>query len=727
MLKEIPIRPVPVWPVLLFVITNANLLLSLREVMTMPVLDRKELIFSTWQEFVEKGTVNRNQVRREIEDSWRLSRSRGINPAQEYVLLAAEPGELEQRREAKRELLEISFPIMQNLYSFVEGSGFVVSLIDKEGIILESIGDRDTVALAAKNGLLPGASMNEKNSGTNATGLALRLGRPIQVFAAEHFIKGLHPWACSAGPIYGHSGELIGALGMIGTFEKVHSHTLGMVVAGINAIEGQLKVNKVLENLLVANRYQNAIVDSISDGIIAVDEKVRITKINMAAATLLRVSPDSVIHTSLNELLGYSNPVQNALQTGDICNDEEFQADTKKGKIHCTISCRPIRNPQQKIVGAVAIIREIRAIKQLVHRMVGARARFTFDDLVGRNAVYLKTVSMARTAANSSSNVLLLGESGTGKEIFAQAIHNASGRAKGPFIAINCAALPRELIGSELFGYNEGAFTGAKRGGAPGKFELADGGTLFLDEIGEMPLELQANLLRVLQEKVVVRIGGDQVISVDVRVIAATNKDLYAEVEKGGFRSDLFYRLNVLIINMVSLRNRKDDILPLAGFFIEKINQRLNKQANVIHPETLDILQRYHWPGNIRELENVIERAIHVVPGEVITPDCLPEDVLVSNDARYKVRATVVNVSEQQPGDVVVRQNGKKLGKDSILTAIKEYEGNLTHTAKFLGISRSTLYRKMKKYSIQVVEGEFISSGMHKSMPFIEVANERFR
>ncbi|WP_418792098.1 sigma-54-dependent Fis family transcriptional regulator [Phosphitispora sp. TUW77] len=690
----------------------------------MLIYDRKEQMLKAWMEFVEQGHINKKWVRREIEDSWRRSRSRGIDSCVETVPYLVEPAELEQRREANRELLEISFPIMKNLFSFVEGSGFMVALVDQDGIILQSLGDRETMSLASRNRLVAGASLNEAASGTNATGLVLKQGRPLQVFATEHYIKALHPWTCSSGPIYGHSGQLVGALSITGTFEKVHSHTLGMVVAAIDSIEGQLKVNKVLENLLVVNRYQNAIVESISDGLIAVDEKARVTKINAAAATLLKINPDSVIHSSINELLGYHNPILKSLQTGDICTDEEFHAD---GKIHCTMTCRPIRNPQQKIVGVVTVVREIRAVKQLVTRMVGARARFTFDDLIGRNATYLKTVEMARTAANSSSNVMLLGESGTGKEVFAQAIHNASSRAKGPFIAINCAALPRELIGSELFGYNEGAFTGAKRGGSPGKFELADGGTLFFDEIGEMPLELQANLLRVLQEKAVVRIGGDQVINVDVRVIVATNKNLHREVEKGAFRSDLFYRLNVLTINMVSLRNRKDDILPLTGFFVEKVNARLGKNAVIIAPETLDYLQRYHWPGNIRQLENVIERAVHIASGEDITPDCLPDEVL--SDTRIHLVSSVPGAAQEETkpnSDVVVRKSGKKANRIDILKAIKNNDGNLTHAAKELRISRSTLYRKMDKYSIKVVETESVLPEMHWSRPFIEVANERF-
>ncbi|WP_418791287.1 sigma-54-dependent Fis family transcriptional regulator [Phosphitispora sp. TUW77] len=679
----------------------------------MPAHDRKEQLFNAWTVFVDKGIVNNDCVRKEIEDSWRRCRAMDIDPVNDVIPKVCK-AEMEKRRQAKQELLEISFPIMKNLFSFVEGSGFVVSLCDQDGVIVEALVDLEVIDLLAENSDFVGCNYSEENVGTNAVGLAIKLGHPIQVFASEHYIKAIHPWTVSAGPIYGYSGEIAGVLSMAGSFEKVHSHTLGMVVAAVNAIEGQLKINRVLEDIKVVNEemqvgshYQNAIVDSISEGLIAVDEKARITKINAAAAALLRVDAEAVLYSSINELLGYQNPISQSLQSGDIINDEEYQAETGKTITHCTITCRPIRNPQYKIVGLVAIIREIRAVKQLVHQMVGARARFVFDDLVGQNASYLKTVKLARLAATSSSNVLLLGESGTGKEVFAQAIHNASNRSKGPFIAINCGAIPRELVGSEMFGYSEGAFTGAKRGGNPGKFELAEGGTLFLDEIGEMPIELQAILLRVLQEKLVTRIGGNQVIPIDARVIAGTNKDLHREVEKGSFRKDLYYRLNVLNIHMVPLRNRKEDILTLTCFFMEKINQRLGQQTNILHPETLEVLQGYHWPGNIRELENVIERAIHIASGETLTVDCLPEELLLSRIQNTCKRALP---RELPGGKVVISRNWKDPGKAVIIEAIKRNGGNLTRVAKELKISRTTLYSKLKKYGIQVNNKDFVGA-----------------
>jgi len=240
----------------------------------------------------------------------------------------------------------------------------------------------------------------------------------------------------------------------------------------------------------------------------------------------------------------------------------------------------------------------------------------------------------SKAAAGSDSTILLLGESGTGKDVFAQAIHNASGRNRGPFVAINCGAIPRELIASELFGYTEGAFTGAKRGGSPGKFELADGGTLFLDEIGEMPAELQTTLLRVLEQKTVTRIGGTEVIPVNVRIIAATNKDLSKEVVRGTFRQDLYYRLNVVSIRLAPLRERKEDIIPLARHFIGHLSAKLGKEPLKLENKVTSLIQSYCWPGNVRELQNVVERALHLAKGNNFTEDLLPEEILSGSTAQ---------------------------------------------------------------------------------------------
>ncbi|WP_418791599.1 sigma-54-dependent Fis family transcriptional regulator [Phosphitispora sp. TUW77] len=661
----------------------------------------KENMLTTWTSFVNQGIVQKNWVRKEIEDSWRRSLAMAIDPT---VDMPPEVnfGDLEQRREAKRELLEISLPIMHKLHLFLRGTGFDVSLSDQDGVLLEHLPDTKI----DWNFPLNGCNVNEGIVGTNSLALAIRLKRPIQVLAAEHYLKAFHLLACSSAPIFGHFGEILGVLTISGNFEKFHSHTLGMAVAAVNAIEGHLKAN-------IANHYQTTIVNSISEGIIAVDEKARITKINAVAATLLQVDPETIMYSSINELLGVPNPLLRSLQFGDIVIDEDFQTKNGKAKTNYTITCRPIRNQQGKILGMVAIIKEVGALKRKVHQMARARARYDFDDLIGRHPSYLMTVELAKRAAKSSSNILLLGESGTGKEVFAQAIHNVSSRSKDPFIAINCAAIPRELIGSEMFGYSDGAFTGAKRGGNPGKFELAQGGTLFLDEIGEMPIELQPHLLRVLQEKVVTRIGGTQVIPIDVRVIAATNKDLYKEVEKGSFRKDLYYRLNVLNITMIPLRDRTDDIQPLAEFFMKKINNGLNKEKKVLHPETLKILQIYQWPGNIRELENVIEKACHIATGEILTIDCLPKELLVSQT--YEI-INALSPGELSVDEVIVKEIGKKLSKENIIQAVKHNQGNLTQTAKELGISRPTLYSKLKKYGIHVKYKKADSTEHHEVM-----------
>ncbi|HOO39759.1 MAG TPA: sigma 54-interacting transcriptional regulator, partial [Deltaproteobacteria bacterium] len=283
-----------------------------------------------------------------------------------------------------------------------------------------------------------------------------------------------------------------------------------------------------------------------------------------------------------------------------------------------------------------------------------------------------------------TSNVLLLGESGTGKDVFAQAIHNNSERRNGPYVVINCAAIPRELIASELFGYDEGAFTGSKRGGNPGKFEIADGGTIFLDEIGEMPLELQTSLLRVIENKELMRIGGKRVRSINVRILAATNKDLVEDVSKGNFREDLYYRLNVFTIRLHPLRERRDDIPYLVDRFVKDICATMAKKITAVDDNVLQILMSYSWPGNVRELQNVLERAINIAPGDKLTANLLSEEV---TRAPRKPQYAHDNYSLKD----IERQMIENMIKSNVSKA---------DIAKKMNISRSTLYRKLELYGM---------------------------
>lgn len=322
---------------------------------------------------------------------------------------------------------------------------------------------------------------------------------------------------------------------------------------------------------------------------------------------------------------------------------------------------------------------------------IGLRVRYCFDDIITNNPAMLQAKHFAKMAAENDSTVLLLGDTGTGKEMFAQAIHNASARSRGPFVAINFGAIPPNLIDTELFGYEEGAFTGAKKGGQPGKFELADGGTIFLDEIGEMPLYTQVTLLRILEDQQITRIGGCKAIPINTRIIAATNKDLRSEVEKGTFRKDLFYRLNVLTIRIPKLADRQTDILLLANHFIRRLNMRLKKNVTKMTREFKDWLETYSWPGNVRELKNLLERCIIFVEGDTLRLDDIPQDIRGLSNMSSK--STIAN--DQTPFSLEQKE------KEMIELALREAHGNISMAAKMLGIGRNTIYRKIHKFKLE--------------------------
>ncbi len=317
----------------------------------------------------------------------------------------------------------------------------------------------------------------------------------------------------------------------------------------------------------------------------------------------------------------------------------------------------------------------------------GNSIRFTFDQIIGQNEYLQQVITMCKKVARNNSTILLNGETGTGKEMIAQSIHYESNRSEGPFVAVNCAAIPAELIESELFGYDDGAFTGARKGGSPGKFELANGGTIFLDEIGDMSARAQVSVLRVLQEKQLCRIGGRQSKPVDVRVIAATHRNLQDMVEKGLFRQDLFFRLNVVNIYIPPLRNRRGDVELLMNYFMEKYKNILGRPQLKISREAIQRLLSYSWPGNVRELENIIEGLVNVVEGEIIYPEHLPQ-VLTEDNANF------VSVKKGM--------TLKDMEREAIIQAVKDCAGSLSAAALKLDIGRSTLYRKIKEYEIDL-------------------------
>ncbi|QNB47797.1 sigma-54-dependent Fis family transcriptional regulator [Thermanaerosceptrum fracticalcis] len=653
----------------------------------MDIEERNRAILKAWEDFLAQDEIDPGVVRKMVADSWRRCKNLGISPYIKKGKIILKGELLLNRIKQKQELIDVALGVMDNLYESVKGSGFVVILCDEEGYLLHVVGDKHVLESASIINFMPGANWSEESIGTNAIGTALATDSPVQLFASEHYCVGCKSWTCSAVPLHDEEGKKIGVLNLSGHYTKVNQHTLGMAVAAANAIENLLRLKKISDNLSVTNNLLNAMMDSMTDGVIATDTAGNITKFNWAVEDILGMTADKIVNKNINAFICDQLDFNNIVHANLFNTDQEVYLRTGRGKIHCTMTFRNIKVNGQ-VTGVLFILKKMENVKKLVHKIVGARARFTFQDLKGNNQRFQESIEMARRAALGTSTVLLLGESGTGKEMFAQAIHNASRRRQGPFVDLNCGAIPRELIGSELFGYSAGAFTGAKKEGNPGKFELADGGTLFLDEIGDMPLDMQVNLLRVLEEKRVRRIGGQTDILVDVRVIAATNRNLLEMVQNGKFREDLYYRLNVLTIQMIPLRNRKDDLPTLIWFFIEKYNRLMGTEVKRIDGEFLRILSEYDWPGNVRELENVIERAINLALGETLTPDLLPPEITGS------FNKTIITEANRNNFCLELAAVEKQL----ILQVLNECNNNMTQAAKRLGIGRTTLYRRIKEY-----------------------------
>ena len=356
---------------------------------------------------------------------------------------------------------------------------------------------------------------------------------------------------------------------------------------------------------------------------------------------------------------------------------------TRKNKIYFNISAYPVVSEDSSISAVIIIVKDVKHVRKHANEILGRKAIYTFDKMIGRSASFTDTVDFARKVADSKSTVLISGESGTGKEIFAQSIHNCSSRKEEAFVVINCGAIPGTLIESELFGYNDGAFTGARKGGQAGKFEIADGGTLFLDEIGEMPLDMQVKLLRVIEESIVTRLGSNDPIPVDVRIIAASNKDLTREVQEGLFRSDLYYRLNVLPIKLPSLRERPEDIPLLIEYYSSKISRRLNKREVPVSDEQMARFREYSWPGNIRELENVMELMTN---SEKVPPLFQEKPPFSESEKHSPARAEALEEVE----------------KNYISQVLEENRFNIASSARQLKIGRNTLYRKIRNFGIPV-------------------------
>lgn len=501
-------------------------------------------------------------------------------------------------------------------------------------------------------------------------------------------------------------GDTIGLISLVSFTEEQRKALLAdyeqlqsFVTKMAELLAAKAKQEAMFQNLMITSNNLRTIINSVQEGIVAVDAQGLITHFNPAAARVFRVSPDEVINRQVKAIFPRLLICQVIKKNRQLL---EQVVTHKRGKteIQLLSSAFPIRVNDQ-LVGAVESFRLVSDMQRVASRFALPDINTRFDEILGTSVQIKQLKDKAQKVAANDSTVLIEGESGTGKELFAQAIHTASPRASKPFVAINCSAIPDALLESELFGYEEGAFTGAKHGGKLGKFELAQGGTIFLDEIAEMPLYLQAKLLRVLQEKKIERVGGIKEVSLDIRVIAATNKNLDLMVTRGEFREDLYYRLNVIPLTLPPLRERTGDIPLLLDFFLKKFNFLMNKEYRGFTPEAMKLLLSYPWTGNIRELQNAVEYACNLETGELISLESLP----------YRIKRFQPGKMELDVLGVRLNEKIKEIERQILVEALESYKSNnksnstpsqvKEEIAKALGISRATIYRKLKEYGLE--------------------------
>ena len=435
---------------------------------------------------------------------------------------------------------------------------------------------------------------------------------------------------------------------------------------------------------------RDIILDSIADGVFTVDKDWRITSFNRAAQEITGVPGDEAIGKSCCDVFRANIceeqcALKETLRTGKpIINKAVYIIDAKGRQIPISISTAILKDNFGKVIGGVETFRDLSMVEELRKELEG---KYTFADIIGRSHAMQQLFEILPQIASSNSAVLIEGASGTGKELFARAIHNLSNRRDKPFVAVNCGALPDTLLESELFGYKAGAFTDARKD-KPGRFAVADGGTVFLDEIGDISPAMQARLLRVLQDKTFEPLGSVQSVTVNVRIIAATNKDLNKLVRKGTFREDLFYRINVVRLQLPILRDRREDIPLLAEHFLAKFNRLQNKDVAGISPEAMAVLMKHDYPGNVRELENIIEHAFVLCPAGFIQVQHLPPSL-------YKAKGPQISTGRE--GLTL-----KSLEALHIADALRRHNGNRKEAAKELGINPSTLFRTINSLGIVI-------------------------
>jgi len=619
---------------------------------------------------LEFGNCPPGAIDERLARSWQRSLAAGLLPTGRLSNTEHTSGcDLRYALARNHDLLAHSRPVMEYLFEQVRHSQSVVILADNRGTLMHTLGDPYFLDKAERVALSCGASWHEEHRGTNAIGTALAEASAVEIHGSEHFLERNGFLTCAAAPIMSASGKLLGILDISGEQRSGHPHTLGLVSTAARMIENSLVIASCRRHIRLHLHAHPEGIGSVAEGIIALSDDGWIVGANRTGLALLHLTAidlgatllESTIDVRLDELRSRhkrrpNQPTQIHLRDGTPLFVQ----------LHMEQLALPAAAPS--------------SANSLSATPPDALTRLDTGDPRWRSAA-----DKARRIVDKPISLLLQGESGVGKELFARATHDSGPRRNGPFVAINCSAMPESLIEAELFGYAPGAFTGARREGSPGRLREAHGGTLFLDEIGDMPLSMQTRLLRVLQERQVTPLGGSQLVDVDFALICATHRQLREEADKGRFRSDLYYRINGLTVQLPALRERTDFQL-----LTERMLTSVNPDRDIhLAPDLLARLSRHPWPGNMRQYASVLRTASAMLgpDEECIEWQHLPDDMV--EELTVLPQKTALSASKEAP------QNLEELSRSAIRQALENSRGNISQAARSLGISRQTLYRKI--------------------------------
>jgi transcriptional regulator with PAS, ATPase and Fis domain len=651
-----------------------------------------------WKRFVQGDPVDTDSVRPLVLSSWKRSRICGVDPYNTFGTIIISEEDAERQKLSHDELLKAFGSVIPIVEEIIIRNQLNLQLFDSNAqsinlaMFTDEISGKSYDAIEAK--ML--GNLSEKVLGTNAVCLALSENKPMQIIGAEHYNYYLHDYFCCSAPIHDIKGRIVGALNIFSHLSNFFVGALGLVSCLASIFDNRSLIQTALEELDIFELAANSIMEQSSKGVIYINKDNQIKYYNTALVNLLNVQPGQKDKDALDAFLSASRCL---IGTETLENKEViFSRNGRKKSL--LVSTQNLVNTKKEPKGKIVFVEDTDTLYKSFQKIRGNKALYTFEDIIGENKDLVSAKKLAGKVAGTRASVLIHGESGTGKELFAQAIHNSSTRKPYPFVSINCGAIPPELIESELFGYEAGAFTGALKGGKPGKLELASGGTLFLDEIESMPLNAQIKLLRALSTQKISRIGSIEEIPVDVRIISATKTELLKEADEGNFREDLYYRISTIVIKLPPLRDRVEDIPLLTAHLLRMHTRESSLDICEVCPEFIKALSMLPWRGNIRELSNVLERAIALSDnGRILTSELLPE---AEKRRQSNEGPDLMPELEAHLENEVSQGKGKDLLKMSeeiaIKFALRVDSGNVAKAAKRLGISKPTLYAKIKQY-----------------------------